>query len=526
MPRSLAVVFVLFIGFAGALVAQTKEEFGHSLASIPNPQTTRGGYVSDPDGLLAAAELEQLDSLLIGLENELGVEYAVVIVRSIGPESPRGFATELFNRWGIGKAGVDNGLLLLVVLDQRRWEFETGYGLEGVLTDVQLSQIGRNTLPPYFREARYGAGLIDACKQVIAVLQANKAELSMSPAERAAAREAREAQERRALAEAESESLIGFFAIAGVLTVLYLAFALWRRRAIHKNYAQWRQKHSGDNTVEGLQTAPMPLPLWLGLALFWPALLILIAYGALFGAHFRSTIGPPENLSWIGSLSAYVMFALQIFVHRVRKAALLLRANSEPYLAYSRLRDYNKGLWIGILLAPFLYIPYYLFSRARLRTLRLKPRICPKCQTAMHRLGEKEDDPHLEKGQRTEESIASVDYDVWICPKDSEVLIHRYELSSRYSQCENCSYITSRVVRSYTVRSPTYESAGQGAQEHKCEHCGREKTTTYSIAKLVRSTSSSSGGRSSSSGSFSSGSRSSGSFGGGRSGGGGAGGSW
>jgi uncharacterized protein len=73
---------------------------------------------------------------------------------------------ELFNYWGIGKKGKDNGLLLLLVMDQRRWEFETGYGLEGTLPDAILKRIGEDELVPNLKKKDYNAGFANVISAV------------------------------------------------------------------------------------------------------------------------------------------------------------------------------------------------------------------------------------------------------------------------------------------------------------------------------------------------------------------------
>ena len=65
----------------------------------------------------------------------------------------------LFDKWKIGKKGKDNGVLVLLAVQERRWRIHTGYGVEGILPDALCSQIGRNHLVPYFKEGRYGEGL-------------------------------------------------------------------------------------------------------------------------------------------------------------------------------------------------------------------------------------------------------------------------------------------------------------------------------------------------------------------------------
>jgi uncharacterized protein len=140
-------------------------------------------------------------------------------------------------------------------------------------------------------------------------------------------------------------------------------------------------------------------------------------------------------------------------------------------------------------------------------------------------LSEVEDDAKLDAGQRTEEQVGSVDYEVLVCPQcqDSRTLRHGKWFSG-YGRCSSCSYKTLKST-STTLVSATYDHGGQVEVVENCAHCNHHSRRIRHTAKLTRSSSGgSSWGRSSS---FSSGggSRSSG-FGGGSSRGGGGGSSW
>ncbi len=143
----------------------------HTIESVPDPKLMGGGYVSDPDVYLSALEVVKLNNLIKETEENTTAQIAVVLLKSIGNENPKDFATRLFAHWGIGYADTDNGLLILSVMDQRRTEFETGYGMEAVLTDVQCYRIGMQELVPYFKQEQYGQGLIAAVSRIKTILE-------------------------------------------------------------------------------------------------------------------------------------------------------------------------------------------------------------------------------------------------------------------------------------------------------------------------------------------------------------------
>ncbi|MEL6776374.1 MAG: TPM domain-containing protein [Cyanobacteria bacterium J06597_16] len=97
---------------------------------------------------------------------------AVVTVPDTQPSrSPKAFATKLFNSWGIGKSDVDNGLLFLVSAGERRTEIETGYGIEGVLTDAELGNILRTQVSPEFKRGDFDAGVLAGVQTIAARLE-------------------------------------------------------------------------------------------------------------------------------------------------------------------------------------------------------------------------------------------------------------------------------------------------------------------------------------------------------------------
>jgi uncharacterized protein len=143
---------------------------------------------------------------------------------------------------------------------------------------------------------------------------------------------------------------------------------------------------------------------------------------------------------------------------------------------------------------------------------RLRKRHCPTCQVEMRRLNEIEDDQYLEPGQRREETLKSVDYDVWLCPTCGYHQTLPYKnLFSRFQSCPQCHHKTLSVC-SKTLVSPTSYSTGTAEIRESCQHCDYRRTYTRILPRTEDSTSHSSS--------------SSGSSGGGQSSGGGASGSW
>jgi uncharacterized protein len=147
------------------------------------------------------------------------------------------------------------------------------------------------------------------------------------------------------------------------------------------------------------------------------------------------------------------------------------------------------------------------------RYRRRRPKRCPNGHGLMTRLDESGDDAHLDAGQRMEEQLESVDYDVWVCPTCQYALtIPHRAWFSRYSMCKSCKRRTLET-ETRTLRRATTMSEGLQEITERCRNCAWTRTYTRTVPRVVQSSGSSSGS-----------SGGGGSFGGGSAGGGGAGG--
>lgn len=125
------------------------------------------GFINDFVGVINEQDKETLENKLQTFEKDSGNEIAVVIIPSLKGDYIEHFAIKLFQDWGIGKKDVNNGVLLLVAIDDRQMRIEVGYGLEGALTDAQSSWIINNELKPAFQKGDYSAGINNAVDQII-----------------------------------------------------------------------------------------------------------------------------------------------------------------------------------------------------------------------------------------------------------------------------------------------------------------------------------------------------------------------
>ncbi|MET0387612.1 MAG: TPM domain-containing protein [Polyangiales bacterium] len=147
----------LFLLVSFSVCAQLVEAQELRVDAVPNPRATHGGWVTDIDDVLGATA-ETINTRYERLKQDTGAEVALVILPTIGSASPRAFATQLLHHWRVGRAGVDDGVLVLHVLDQRRIEIETGYGAEGALPDAKCHWLVDEVAIPAFKAGHFAAG--------------------------------------------------------------------------------------------------------------------------------------------------------------------------------------------------------------------------------------------------------------------------------------------------------------------------------------------------------------------------------
>lgn len=170
MPFRALLVTALLLLCGGALAAP----FG--VESVPNVHLKdKRLYLSDPHGRISAGGATAINRIAADMEQRLGVEMAVVVLKDTGDNDPRLFATDLFQHWGLGKKGKDNGLLILLITEppERSVIFETGYGLEGILPDAVCYRLQQRYMVPDFRNNDFSAGLVKGVEAVAAYLGAD-----------------------------------------------------------------------------------------------------------------------------------------------------------------------------------------------------------------------------------------------------------------------------------------------------------------------------------------------------------------
>jgi len=129
------------------------------------------GRVTDNAQLLSVSAKQSLTDKLKAHEESTGNQIAVLTVNTIGGESIEMYAVKVFEAWKLGQEGKDNGILIVVVPDERRMRIEVGYGLEATLTDGKSGRIIRDIMTPKFKNGDFDGGITDGALAVIEVLE-------------------------------------------------------------------------------------------------------------------------------------------------------------------------------------------------------------------------------------------------------------------------------------------------------------------------------------------------------------------
>lgn len=132
----------------------------------PNPI----GYVNDFANVLPDNDEASISQLIQKLKQETGAEVAVVTIQSIAPLEIEEYAVRLFEKWGIGKKGTDNGVLIIIAVNERKMRIEVGYGLEGALPDGKCGEIRDKFMIPYFKQGDLGKGIVSGTVAIIQIV--------------------------------------------------------------------------------------------------------------------------------------------------------------------------------------------------------------------------------------------------------------------------------------------------------------------------------------------------------------------
>ncbi|WP_368570974.1 YgcG family protein [Acinetobacter haemolyticus] len=183
---------------------------GESIRGLP----TLNQPVIDQAKILSPAEIQQLDQKILNLYQQGKAQIGVIIVPTTGQEAIFDFALRAGEKWQLGSAKRDNGLLIAIAINDRNIQILTGYGLEGVLPDVVLSRIIRNQITPAFKQGQYAQGISAGLDEITRIVNLDP-EIAQQSAQELKERHERALQQQQAKENTMSMAL--FILVAGVI---------------------------------------------------------------------------------------------------------------------------------------------------------------------------------------------------------------------------------------------------------------------------------------------------------------------
>ena len=487
LQLGLIVCFSIFLNIS--LEAQTL----YTIESVPSPKERgQNYYVSNPDAVLDSWTVDSLDRLSTEIERVSGSEYAVVVVNDYSGDDDFQFALDLFNKWGIGKKEVNNGLLLFISKNKRQYRFISGYGMESIFPDIYLKRVGEKYLVPNFRNEDYNKGVLEASEFIAHILKSPDSVKEL---------------------ESLMPEAIPFFSFRNPIfrnTLLVCGFFLILYLYIHLISKQFTAKKQKLKPIA---------PIFYGLGCMG---LLMFLTVFLFAFVFKNLeeIYQVKNIPYFAFVLGGIILAMKI---NDSHDAIIKSYNDEQEKG-NALKKFAAFTFLPSILAPLaLFNMGSIFNKLNRDKNRFNPPDNSGNWERINRTSNKsETSKYLDKGNLNEEKIGSRKYEIWKDKLSNKIILIPWEIKKRFHQCPKCNYFTLEKGKKKQLKAATYSSSGKGEIVDDCNNCDYyEIKDTYIIPKLTRS--SSSGGGSSSGGSSSSGG---GSFGGGSSGGGGAGGRW
>ena len=131
------------------------------------PKPSQREYIVDTADIVSAEDRAQIEKIGEELREKTKAEIVVVTVATLDGTDIESYANELFRSWGIGDAKQNNGVLLLIAKEDRKFRIEVGYGLEGEITDGRAGEI-LDKMKPYFRDEKYSEGVLNAYQKLAA----------------------------------------------------------------------------------------------------------------------------------------------------------------------------------------------------------------------------------------------------------------------------------------------------------------------------------------------------------------------
>lgn len=492
-----------------------------TVKTVPNTRAQSNYiHVSDPDNFISAETEMKINTALNAIRSQADV--FIVALGSIGNNDPLSFRTELFNYWGIGDKGKDNGMLMLFVEDQHSYEFETGYGIEPIIPDAKCFEIFNHTIKPYFKKGDYEGGMLAGVLDIVDIFGGTVPEnlITVLPDEKVY-------NDARPVPVEDNESdfyllvclfLCGLFPIVSGLGYLIV------RRKDKKNPPQEIKDDYTVSEENGVKYLKDFKSTWSGspwhgigcmrsLTFGFSGLLWIILFANVINSFMpESEHKLAQQITGVLAIIAYLSWTCwRNNVRTLKMAEKVAKDSLNPKMIYEKAKKHPRTTMLN-------YLAYWI-GRGYIKKYdkliaESQGMLCPECRQPMT----EGDDVPLNKMEAAEVALKVWKYTSLRCPNGHNYVVkEKGSAYNSYSTCGKCGAHLMECVGSTVLTKATYSHSGLKEVTYECAFCHDKYAKQVIIPKLERETSSGGGSSRSSGG---------GSFGGGRSGGGGYSGKW
>lgn len=136
-------------------------------AGVSYPAHTSDFFVNDYAGVLSDATRNEIVSIGRALDERTTAQVVVVTLKTLGDSDIDDYAVGLLRTWGVGQKGKNNGVLILVSVDDHKDRIEVGYGLEGEINDAKAGRVLRDVMAPQLRQSDYNGAILNSYKTIV-----------------------------------------------------------------------------------------------------------------------------------------------------------------------------------------------------------------------------------------------------------------------------------------------------------------------------------------------------------------------
>jgi len=537
MKAKIRIICMIPILFAGMAILSSCDDENNDTwtpENLTDPYTVDKTYVLDPLNYLTDIQTSEINALCDSLNNNAHLETAVVILDNIDYDD-LDFGVKLYNKWRLGKDG--RGILLLVVIEQHKWRFVTGYGAEEEFPDIIMGRIGNEKLVPQFRAEDYYRGIYDGFVELwtIATDKDYKNAEYLTDSTPKTEKTEEEIEQEKTLHE-EYERIMYWFKRMLLLLIavpffsIYIDFYGLNNIPLKSVKGTFTHFATRDNPVVYFTNNEKMVKwsLWANSKFLWyilfiPVFIVLVLeafdYGDYEGSECNICHFAPYTIAFF-SYCAIVNIIMYFIRMREAKTEMDKMTMVEAVSHSTKLRCY-------IFLAPHIILLFYLYIIMRRNNLIEKNLKCQFCHEPLHRI-------HRTYKPTDEIRNKELGYGLakpmtYACENGHfTTLLYVGSNVKKYIICPQCSTRTAKITGKEEKRKAEFDKKGLTIIKAKCICCGTEIEDKCEVPKLkdLFSISSPNGILGRSGGYNSSGGSSGGSRGVGYSGGGGAGGRW